>query len=195
MAWYKRILKPFFDLIGAFLLLILLFPLIILLLLISAIFYKKPFFAQKRIGENERAFTCYKFRSMRVDGDEKSVTAWGGFLRKTSLDELPQLFNILKGEMSFIGPRPLLPEYLEHYSPEQAKRHRVKPGITGLAQVKGRNKLSWEASLAFDTYYATHCTFTLDISILAQTIPQLLKFSETEASEGVSREAFNKQKK
>jgi lipopolysaccharide/colanic/teichoic acid biosynthesis glycosyltransferase len=192
MAWYSNIFKPMADWIIALILSFLLFPVIAFLTIINGLVFKRPFFVQNRIGKNEASFMFYKFRSMKKDGDEASIPSWGRFMRKSSLDELPQLLNILRGEMSFVGPRPLLPEYLKHYSKEQAQRHLVKPGITGLAQVKGRNTLSWKNSLELDTYYSNNQSFALDFSILVQTVFQVFKFNEVDEVSGQSRKPFNK---
>lgn len=192
MAWYSNLLKPMADWIIALILAFFLFPVLVCLTIINWFVFKKPFFVQNRIGKNEASFVFYKFRSMKIDSDETSIPRWGRFLRKSSLDELPQLFNILRGEMSFVGPRPLLPEYLKHYSEEQAQRHLVKPGITGLAQVKGRNTISWKKSLELDTYYSNNQSFALDFSILLQTVFQVFKFNEVDEASGKSRKPFNK---
>ena len=140
-------------------------------------------FKQKRPGKNGKIFTVYKFRTMSTklyDDSGKKLTDFermtevGRFLRKTSIDELPQLFNIIKGEMSFIGPRPLLPEYLELYSPEQMRRHDVLPGISGWAQVNGRNTLTWDEKFAYDIYYVDHYSFKMDMRIFFKTIENVL---------------------
>ena len=139
-------------------------------------------FRQKRPGLGGQPFDLYKFRTMtdqrdsdgRLLPDEKRLTGLGKFLRRFSLDELPQLFNVLKGELSFVGPRPLLMQYLERYSPEQARRHEVKPGITGWAQVNGRNALSWEGKFELDVWYVDHQSFWLDVQIIALTIKKVL---------------------
>ena len=140
-------------------------------------------FRQQRPGLHGRPFTMYKFRTM-VDlrdaagnplPDDERLTRIGKLLRSTSLDELPELFNVLKGEMSLVGPRPLLVRYLERYTPEQARRHEVKPGITGWAQVNGRNALSWERKLALDVWYVDHCTLRLDLKILALTVWKIVR--------------------
>jgi sugar transferase EpsL len=136
------------------------------------------FFRQVRPGYHGRSFTVVKFRTMSGDGsaivdtsqDAERLTKLGRFLRALSLDELPQLWNVLTGEMSLVGPRPLLLEYLDHYSPEQARRHDAKPGVTGWAQVNGRNALTWERKLALDVWYVDHQSFWLDIRIIAMTI-------------------------
>ena len=141
-------------------------------------------FKQKRPGKNEKIFTLYKFRTMKnikdVNGklikDDKRATSLGKVLRKTSLDELPSLFNVICGNMSFVGPRPLLIQYLKHYSNEQAKRHNVKPGITGLAQINGRNELDWESKFKLDIWYVENQSFILDLKIMFITIKKVLTF-------------------
>jgi lipopolysaccharide/colanic/teichoic acid biosynthesis glycosyltransferase len=140
------------------------------------------FFRQTRPGLGGGPFTLIKFRTMRDSygagaqplPDESRITRLGAFLRRTSLDELPELWNVLKGDMSLIGPRPLLVEYLDRYTREQARRHEVKPGITGLAQVSGRNALSWEERLALDVWYVDNWTMWLDLKILTKTVAQVL---------------------
>jgi lipopolysaccharide/colanic/teichoic acid biosynthesis glycosyltransferase len=140
-------------------------------------------FTQLRPGKDGRIFTFYKFRTMTderdADGnllpDAQRLTSLGRFLRQTSLDELPQLWNVLKGDMSFVGPRPLLVSYLDRYSPEQARRHEVKPGITGWAQVNGRNTLSWEEKFKFDVWYVDHWNLWLDLKILFLTLVKVFK--------------------
>lgn len=140
-------------------------------------------FRQERIGMGGRPFTLYKFRTMDRAGnggrlgqpDEKRLTPLGRSLRLLSLDEVPQLVNVLIGDMSLVGPRPLLPQYLDRYTPEQARRHEVKPGITGWAQVNGRNALSWEEKFALDVWYVDNWTMGLDVKILWMTVVQVLK--------------------
>src|SRR3989339_1345679 len=140
-------------------------------------------FKQQRVGMNTRKFVLYKFRTMKTQcdmkgnllSDEERLTAVGIFLRKMSLDELPELWNVLKGDMSFVGPRPLLPEYVPLYSPEQTRRHVVKPGITGWAQINGRNAISWEERFKLDVWYVDHQSILLDIKILFITIVRLFQ--------------------
>lgn len=147
-------------------------------------------FKQERAGKDGELFTLWKFRTMRDAVDERGrelpdserLTALGRLLRASSLDELPQLINVLRGEMSLVGPRPLLPRYLPRYSPEQARRHEVKPGITGWAQVRGRNALSWDAKLALDVWYVEHQSLLLDAKILWETIAKVLKRSGISAA-------------
>jgi lipopolysaccharide/colanic/teichoic acid biosynthesis glycosyltransferase len=149
-------------------------------------------FRQVRAGRHGQPFTIYKFRSMHnspvmVDpgsDDALRLTKVGSFLRSTSLDELPELINILRGDMSLVGPRPLLPEYVERYSPEQARRLEVRPGLTGYAQVKGRNALSWEERFALDVYYVDHQSLWFDLRILVLTVVQVLK------RDGISAEGY-----
>ncbi|OMD37958.1 sugar transferase [Paenibacillus odorifer] len=139
-------------------------------------------FRQKRPGKNGKIFTVYKFRTMSLETDQEGnllpdilrMTKVGSFLRKCSIDELPQLFNILKGDMSFIGPRPLLVQYLEHYTEEQNRRHEVVPGISGWAQVNGRNTISWEEKFRYDVWYVDHISFMLDMKIVFMTIKNVL---------------------
>ncbi len=147
-------------------------------------------FKQERAGKDGALFTLWKFRTMRdaVDAkgrplpDGERLTALGKLLRASSLDELPQLINVLRGEMSLVGPRPLLPRYLPRYSPEQARRHEVKPGITGWAQVRGRNALSWNEKLALDVWYVAHQSLALDAKILWETFAKVLKRSGISAA-------------
>ena len=180
-----RYVKRAMDFTIALIMLIVLSP----LMLISCILIKMNkdgpiLFKQKRPGKNGKIFTVYKFRTMSVhthdkDGRELSdferISKIGNLLRKTSVDELPQLINILKGDMSFIGPRPLLTEYLDLYTPEQMRRHDVAPGISGWAQVNGRNTLTWEQKFEHDVYYVDNMSFSLDVKIFIKTIMNVLK--------------------
>ena len=186
---YNRI-KSIIDLFFAILGLIVLSPFILLVAIIQLLDFKNAFFIQRRPGLNATIFKMIKFRTLKIEGDDSSVTWFGSLLRKTSFDEVPQLINILKGEMSFIGPRPLLVEYLKGYSDRQSKRHNVKPGITGLAQVSGRNKLSWEDSLELDVQYVENISFLMDLKISIKSIFQLFKFSEVDGLNGKNREPF-----
>jgi undecaprenyl phosphate N,N'-diacetylbacillosamine 1-phosphate transferase len=195
MGWYRGLVKPAIDFAFAFIVLCIGWPVLTLIFLVNRMVFTTALFVQERIGQNEEIFKCFKFRSMKTAGDETSIPPWGKFLRFSSLDELPQAINILRGEMSLVGPRPLLPEYLPHYTEEQRKRHIVKPGITGLAQVKGRNTLSWEESLRLDAMYAERITFWLDLKIIVLTIPQVFKFGQVQQRENTSRTAFNKPNK
>ena len=172
------------DIILSLTTIIILFPIFFLISILVLIFLGKPvFFKQSRIGKNEEKFNMYKFRTMtnKTDKkgellpDEKRLTKFGKFLRKTSLDELPEFFNILTGKMSFIGPRPLLVEYLDYYTEEEHHRHDVRPGLTGLAQVNGRNLLSWDERFKKDIEYVNNITFIGDVKIIIKTIKTVLK--------------------
>jgi lipopolysaccharide/colanic/teichoic acid biosynthesis glycosyltransferase len=195
MNWYSGFVKPTFDFLFAAFTLLFFWPILLLIGLINTVVFGKPLFIQTRIGKNERPFQCIKFRSLRVDHDENSIPIWGKLLRLSSIDEMPQVINILRGEMSLIGPRPLLPEYLAHYTPKQKLRHTVKPGITGLAQVSGRNSLSWEQSLQLDVEYAQNRTFYFDLKILARTVLQVFKFGQVNSSAKESRKPFNQEQR
>ena len=170
-------MKRAFDLISSLLLLATLCLPLLAIIVLQFIKLGHPiFFRQTRAGIYGRAFKILKFRSMLncQDSDEERLTAWGQFLRSTSLDELPELWNVLKGEMSLVGPRPLPTIYLERYSPEQARRHEVLPGITGWAQVNGRNSLSWKEQFELDLWYVENRSFLLDLKILCLTISTVL---------------------
>ncbi|MCX6065244.1 MAG: sugar transferase [Chloroflexi bacterium] len=172
--------KRLFDLLVAILGLTLLSPILLLVALLVRIFHGSPvLFGQKRPGYLGKAFRTYKFRTLRPD--QERLTPLGRFLRATSLDELPELFNILRGEMSLVGPRPLLMQYLERYSPEQARRHDVLPGISGWAQINGRNALTWQDKFRLDVWYVDHWNFWLDLKILFLTIWKVFK------AEGISQ--------
>lgn len=180
---YKNYLKSLFDFITALLGLIVLSP-VFILVTISLFFANqgKPFFFQLRPGKNERIFKIIKFKTMNdkkdsegnLLSDEYRLTKIGAFVRKTSLDEIPQLINVLKGDMSLIGPRPLLHEYLPLYNESQKIRHEVKPGITGWAQVNGRNAISWQQKFEYDVWYVEHCSLLLDLKILLRTIQKVV---------------------
>jgi len=147
-------------------------------LLVRATLGSPVLFRQSRPGKHGKTFTILKFRTMRIGGigddDAGRLTRIGRRLRSLSLDELPELWNVFRGDMSLVGPRPLLMQYLDRYTPEQARRHEVKPGITGLAQVSGRNGLSWEEKFRLDVWYVDHCSFALDMKILAKTVWKLI---------------------
>jgi lipopolysaccharide/colanic/teichoic acid biosynthesis glycosyltransferase len=175
--------KRIFDLLVTFFAVLILSPVFLIVALSLWISEGRPlFFRQRRPGFKGRIFLCNKFRTMRQSVDEKGVplpdaqriSALGAFLRSTSLDELPELFNVLVGEMSLVGPRPLLVAYLDRYSPEQARRHDVYPGITGWAQINGRNALAWEDRFRYDVWYVEHWSFGLDIKILILTVWKVL---------------------
>lgn len=180
---YRTIFKPLLDYIGALIILIILSPIIVLITLVLAIANNgKPFFYQKRPGKNEKLFYIIKFKSMteakdsqgNLLPDKERLTKVGAFVRKTSLDELPQLINVLKGEMSFVGPRPLRTKYLPHYNKFQSKRHYVKPGITGWAQVNGRNTITWEQKFEYDVWYVENISFLLDLKIILMTLKNVI---------------------
>ena len=194
--YFKRIM----DFVASLTVLIILSPLMAL----SAVLVKisdggSVLFKQRRPGKDGKIFTVYKFRTMsektedengRELSDVERMTKIGSFLRKTSLDELPQLFNVLKGDMSFIGPRPLLCEYLELYTPYQMRRHEVLPGISGLAQVNGRNAITWEKKFDYDVYYVDHMSFWLDLKIIFKTIKNTLKRADINCSDNNTMEKF-----
>ena len=170
-------MKRAFDLITSLLLFAVLgLPLLVIMMLQVMQLGHPIFFRQTRAGRDGRAFKILKFRSMRKGqgSDEERLSAWGQFLRSTSIDELPELWNVLKGEMSLVGPRPLPTIYLERYSPEQARRHEVLPGITGWAQVNGRNDLSWKEQFELDLWYVENRSFLLDLKILCLTVNTVL---------------------
>jgi len=197
---YKFFIKPTIDFLFALIILCLIWPgLILLTLILSIQNLGTPFFKQIRPGKYGKLFTIYKFKTMRDTRDDQGnllpdnqrLTAIGKIVRKLSLDELPQLWNILKGEMSFVGPRPLLPEYLPLYNLEQQKRHWVKPGITGWAQVNGRNAISWQQKFEYDKWYVEHQSFKLDIKILFMTINKIFLTQEVNASNQITMDRFD----
>ena len=191
---YRCFWKQIIDFILSLLILIVLFP-ILLVVTLCLYFTNKGagiFFYQERPGKNSKIFKVIKFKTMTDERDiegnllpnEQRVTSIGRFIRSTSIDELPQLFNVLKGEMSLIGPRPLLPRYLELYNSEQARRHDVRPGITGWAQVNGRNAISWTRKFELDVWYVDHCSFLLDVKIILLTIKNVLQRKNVVISTG-----------
>lgn len=178
--FWKRVL----DLILASLMFLILIPVFFFLVATLAVYFKgSPFFYQDRPGKDGRLFKIMKFKTMSDDygkdgillQDEKRLTPFGKIVRKTSLDEIPQLINVLKGEMSLVGPRPLLTEYLPLYNSIQAKRHSVRPGVTGWAQINGRNAISWSQKFDYDVWYAEHLSFSLDLKILFQTLWNVIR--------------------
>lgn len=200
---YMKYFKRLFDLIFSSLILIMVSPLLILIYLLIYFNLGKPcIFKQERPGYKGRVFTLYKFVTMKNLYDSQNnllpdadrLTVFGKFLRKTSLDELPELLNVLKGEMSLIGPRPLLKEYLPYYSPEQARRHDVIPGITGLAQIHGRNSLSWEDKFKWDIYYVDNLSFFLDLKIIFRTLATVVKSQGIHAKDHATMPRFNENK-
>jgi len=180
MNFYKKLGKKLFDLSISIIILCILLPLFILLIIALFTSGKRSgiFFYQRRTGKGGKLFTILKFKTMtderdkngKLLPDEKRLTALGKFMRSTSLDEIPQLINVIKGDMSLIGPRPLLEKYIPLYSKEQFRRHEVKPGITGWAQVNGRNAISWKEKFKLDVWYVDHLSFRLDLKILWLTI-------------------------
>jgi lipopolysaccharide/colanic/teichoic acid biosynthesis glycosyltransferase len=178
-SWYRRLGKRVLDLVLTILMVVLLAPAVAAVAILVLCGMGRPvLFRQLRPGRGGRPFELLKFRTMRDARDAtrrplpdaERLTGFGKFLRRTSLDELPELWNVLRGDMSLVGPRPLLMEYLPLYSTEQARRHEVRPGMTGLVQVSGRNALTWEEKFRLDVYYVEHHSLTLDANLLMQTI-------------------------
>lgn len=199
---YKHFFKRFFDFWIALIVLICITP-ILLIVTVWLYFANKGtgvFFQQERPGLNNKLFKIIKFKSMNDDRDaegnllpnDQRITKIGSFIRKTSLDELPQLFNVLKGDMAIIGPRPLMPRYLKLYNKEQIRRHDVRPGITGWAQVNGRNNITWTKKFELDVWYVDHISLYLDIKILWMTFVKVLNRSDIEyGGTSVNSEGFN----
>ena len=196
---YRKVIKRFLDFILALLGLIFLSPILAIVALLVKYKLGSPvIFKHDRPGLNEEIFTMYKFRTMTDEKDrngnilpnEKRHTKFGRLLRSTSLDELPGLLNVLKGDMSLIGPRPLLVEYLPRYNEHQARRHDVRPGITGLAQVNGRNAISWEDKFDYDIEYVDNYSFKMDIKILTDTIIKVFKREDVNQSEKTTMTKF-----
>lgn len=196
-GFYEKFVKRFLDIVLSLLALLLLSPVFLVLIVLGAIKMKgNPFFTQQRPGRKEKIFRLIKLRSMTCekDGegkllpDEQRLTRYGRLLRATSLDELPELFNILKGDMSIVGPRPLLVEYLPYYNAEERRRHDVRPGLTGWAQVNGRNSVDWNTRFAFDVQYVTKISCMMDIKIVFLTIKKVFSrrdvADDTRAVEG-----------
>ncbi len=196
---YRSFFKPLLDFLIALIGFIILSPIFIICVIFLMIANNgKPFFFQARPGKNGKIFKVIKFKTMNdkkdLNGnllpDAERLTAVGSFIRKTSLDEIPQLLNVIKGDMSLIGPRPLLVEYLPLYSKEQSRRHVVKPGITGWAQVNGRNAISWEEKFKYDIYYVDHLSFALDFKIFFRTIEKVFKSEGINAADSATMERF-----
>ena len=195
-----KVFKNLLDRLCALVVLLSISPLFILVSFLLC-FHNRgaPFFKQTRPGKYEKLFTMYKFKTMRdtrnpageLLPDKDRITSLGKVIRKLSFDELPQLCNVLKGDMSFVGPRPLLPEYLPRYNKEQQRRHDVKPGITGWAQVNGRNAISWQQKFEYDLWYIQKQSFILDIKILGLTFTKVFKTQDVNASSQTTMEAFN----
>jgi sugar transferase EpsL len=183
-SFYRVYLKRILDILGAITVLCLIWPVLLILFILLRISIGSPvLFRQRRPGLNGEPFIIYKFRTMadsrnfsgKLLTDDQRITHIGRYIRSLSLDELPELFNVLKGDMSFVGPRPLMMQYLERYSPEQARRHEVLPGITGWAQVRGRNSIPWPEKFALDIWYVDHQSFFLDIDILLATVWKVIR--------------------
>ena len=181
---YAKYIKRLLDFILSFIATIILSPIMLIIYILVRIKLGKPaIFKQQRPGKNEKIFTLYKFRTMTDEKDEngnllpdeKRLTKFGKMLRSTSLDELPEMFNILKGDMSFVGPRPLLTKYLSYYTEEEKHRHDVRPGLTGLAQINGRNTTNWKERFEYDIKYTQDISFLNDIKILLKTIMKVIK--------------------
>jgi lipopolysaccharide/colanic/teichoic acid biosynthesis glycosyltransferase len=196
---YARCFKRIIDFSLSLIALIVLSPLLVILIILGTFFMRgNPFFTQERPGKNEKIFKLIKFRTMdnRKDKkgnllpDEVRLNKYGRFLRASSLDELPELANILKGDMSLIGPRPLLVAYLPRYNEFQRHRHDVRPGLTGYAQAHGRNTVSWEDKFAMDVWYTTHITFKEDIKIILSTINTVLKHEGISSESSATMEEF-----
>ena len=196
---YKRFLKRFLDFCISLLGLICISPIFVIVTILLAIANRgKVFFMQQRPGKNEKIFKIIKFKSMTDDVDENGVlllneqriTPIGSFIRNTSIDEIPQLINVLIGDMSLIGPRPLPVRYLDLYTEEQKKRHNVRPGITGWAQVNGRNAISWKKKFELDVWYVDNISLSLDIKILLLTFVKVFKPEGINAKENVTMEKF-----
>ena len=200
---YKSFFKPLFDFTFALIGLLVLSTLLFIVTI--GLFFAnngKPFFYQKRPGKNEKLFNIIKFKTMNDNKDANGnlltdaerLTKIGKFVRKTSLDEIPQLINVLMGDMSLIGSRPLLPEYLPLYSDTQKKRHLVKPGITGWAQVNGRNAISWEQKFEYDVLYVENLSFSLDVKIVISTINKIIKSSDISSDVHATMPRFDNKK-
>ena len=201
---YRTSFKRFFDFLSACIVLIVVSPLLVVLIIILSFSNNgKPFFYQTRTGKNGKIFTIIKLKTMNDKVDSigvllpslERVTKTGHICRKYSLDEIPQLINVLKGDMSIIGPRPLLPQYLQYYNKEQNKRHDVLPGITGWAQVNGRNTISWEKKFEYDVYYVNNQSFILDLKIIFKTIGKVINSKDINNSETADMPTFTGTKK
>ncbi len=197
---YRSFIKRSLDFGASLLMLILISPIFVLLIIFLAFANGgKPFFIQRRPGKNEKIFNIVKFKTMNDKKDKEGnllpdvdrITKVGTFVRKTSLDEIPQLLNVLIGDMSLIGPRPLIIEYLPIYNNTQKKRHNVRPGITGWAQVNGRNSITWKKKFEYDVWYVEHCSFLLDLKILGLTLKKVIYKEDVNLSEELTSEYFN----
>ena len=196
---YKRHIKRGLDFVLSLILLVVLAPVILLVALLLKCVLGAVLFRQERPGLNERIFTLYKFKTMSDERDENGnllpdefrLKPFGKVIRSLSLDELPQLFNVLKGDMSLIGPRPLLVKYLPLYNEAQKHRHDVRPGITGWAQINGRNDISWEKKFELDLFYVRNCSFTLDAKIALMTMVRVFQRSGISKSGNATSDEFN----
>ena len=200
---YEKVLKRIFDCLLSGIALIVLSPIILVTAILVRIKLGTPvIFKQERPGKDEKLFKLFKFRSMTderdVNGnllpDEKRLPRFGRILRTTSLDELPELINIFNGDMSIVGPRPLLVRYLPYYKPEERIRHSVRPGLTGLAQVNGRNNLDWDARIGLDVQYVQNITFLGDVKIILQTVGKVLKRSDIASGEQLVMQDLDKER-
>ena len=196
---YRGFFKRFLDFLLSLLALIVLSPVLLILMIVGAIKMKgNPFFTQRRPGKNEKIFKLIKVRTMtnakdkegNLLPDDQRLTKYGKFLRSTSLDELPELINILKGDMSIVGPRPLLVQYLERYTAFQRRRHEVRPGLTGHAQVHGRNAITWEEKFKLDVEYVDRVTFLGDVKIILTTVKSVLKREGISSASSATMEEF-----
>lgn len=196
---YAKYFKRFLDFLLSLCVLIVLSPLLLVLMILGAFFMRgNPFFTQERPGKNEKVFKLIKFRTMdnrkdkegKLLPDDVRLNKYGRILRATSLDELPELINILKGDMAIIGPRPLLVRYLSRYNAEQRHRHDVRPGLTGYAQAHGRNAVSWEDKFAMDVWYTKHITFVGDVKIIWDTVMAVMKRSGISSESSATMEEF-----
>ena len=196
---YAKCFKLFIDFVLSFCAMIVLSPILLILTVTGAVAMGgNPFFTQQRPGKDEKIFRLIKFRTMNnkkdKEGnllpDEKRLTGYGKWLRSTSLDELPELFNIVKGDMAIVGPRPLLVKYIERYNAEQHRRHEVRPGLTGLAQVNGRNALSWEDKFRYDVKYVDSISFKTDINIIIETFKIVIHRSGISSGSSATMEEF-----
>lgn len=196
---YAKYFKRMLDFVLSFFAIIVLSPILLILTIVGTVAMGgNPFFTQERPGKNEKIFKLIKFRTMNnkkdkngnLLPDEKRLTAYGKWLRSTSLDELPELFNIIRGDMSIVGPRPLLVCYLNRYNAEQHRRHEVRPGLTGLAQANGRNALTWEDKFRYDVEYVDHLSFANDIKIILKTIKSVLERKGISSETSATMEEF-----
>ena len=201
---YRNFFKRITDFLLSLIAILLLSPILIILTIAGAVkMGGNPFFTQERPGKNSRIFKLVKFKSMNNKKDENGkllpdevrLTSYGKFIRNTSLDELPELINILKGDMAIVGPRPLLVRYLTRYNKTQARRHEVRPGLTGLAQVNGRNAISWEEKFRYDVEYVDNISFLLDIKIICKTALKVIKRDGISSETSATMEEFMGQTK